>query len=452
MFSDLSKDEQYDRMANEPVNKLILSLSIPTIISMLVTNIYNMADTYFVSTISTSASGATGVVFGLMAMLQAFGFMFGHGAGSNISRLMGAKNYKRARNFSSDSFWLSISFGVLFLIFGIIFTDPLMRLLGSTGTILPYARVYAFYILLAAPAMTSSCVMNNILRYEGQAFYAMIGLTSGGILNIFGDYILIKIFHMGIAGAGISTCLTQYISFFILMIPFFRGKTQSSLSVKYFLPSPKMILNIVLTGFPSFLRQGLNSASTMVINNIAGIYGDTAIAAISIVNRICLFLNCVTIGIGQGFQPVSAFNFGARKYSRVKKGYYYSLKSALILMVIFGLISYFFANDLVRFFRDDPEVIKIGSVMMRIQCISIILSPFAVFSDMMFQSIGKKFTAMFLASLRRGLVLIPAVLILSHLFGLTGLECSQGVSDVLASLICYPFSLHFFKTMPGDGE
>lgn len=319
MFSDLSKDEQYDKMANEPVNKLILSLSIPTIISMLVTNIYNMADTYFVSGISTSASGATGVVFGLMALLQAFGFMFGHGAGSNISRLLGARNYKKARNFSSDSFWLSIFFGLIFLVFGLFFMDPLMKLLGSTGTILPYARIYSFYILLAAPAMTSSCVMNNILRYEGQAFYAMIGLTSGGLLNILGDFILVNIFNMGIAGAGISTCITQYLSFFLLLLPFFRGKTQSRLSFRYFLPDQNMIANIVLTGFPSFLRQGLNSASTMIINNFAGVYGDSAIAAISIVNRICLFLNCVTIGIGQGFQPVSAFNFGAKKYSRQKR-------------------------------------------------------------------------------------------------------------------------------------
>ena len=223
-----SAEEQYRKMTQEPVSRLILSLSLPTIVSMLVTNIYNMADTWFVSGIGTSATGATGVVFGLMAILQAFGFMFGHGAGSNISRLLGARNVEHARNFSADSFYLSIGAGTLIMILGLLFMNPLMRLLGSTETILPYARDYAFYILIAGPALTSSCVMNNILRYEGKAFYAMIGLTSGGILNIFGDAFLIRVLHMGIAGAGLSTAVSQYVSFFILLLPYLRGKTQSS--------------------------------------------------------------------------------------------------------------------------------------------------------------------------------------------------------------------------------
>ena len=207
-------DEQYVKMTQTPVSKLILTLGLPTVVSMLVTNIYNMADTYFVGSLGTSASGATGIVFGLMAILQAFGFMFGHGAGANIARKLGNHDVKSAKIYASTSFWSSILVGVIIMIIGIGFMDPFMRLLGSTETILPYARTYAFFILIAGPAMTSGCVMNNILRYEGKAFFAMIGLTLGGILNIFGDYVFVNIYHMVIAGAGLSTAISQYISFY----------------------------------------------------------------------------------------------------------------------------------------------------------------------------------------------------------------------------------------------
>ena len=193
-------DVQYQRMTETPIARLVTVLAIPTVISMLVTMFYNMADTYFVGTIGTSATGACGVVIGLMAILQAFGFMYGHGAGSHISRQLGAKEIERARVYASTSLFYAVVSGLVICMAGMLFMDPLMRLLGSTETILPYARIYAFYILLAAPAMTSSCVMNNILRYEGKAFFAMIGLTSGGILNIFGDAFLILGCHSLPAG------------------------------------------------------------------------------------------------------------------------------------------------------------------------------------------------------------------------------------------------------------
>ena len=227
-------DEQYVRMTQTPVFRLILSLGLPTVISMLVTSIYNMADTYFVGTLGTSASGATGIVFGLMAILQAFGFMFGHGAGANIAQSLGNHDVHSAKTYASTSFWSSIGTGVLIGIFGLLFLDSLMTILGSTPTILPFARTYAIFILIAGPAMTSGCVMNNILRYEGKAFYAMIGLTSGGILNIFGDYLFVNVFHMGIAGAGLSTAISQYISMGILLMPYLRKQTQSSFHPKDF--------------------------------------------------------------------------------------------------------------------------------------------------------------------------------------------------------------------------
>lgn len=446
----MTQEEQYKKMTETPVGPLIFSLGLPTVVSMLVTNIYNMADTYFVGTIGTSASGATGIVFALMGILQAFGFMYGHGAGSNISRRLGAKDVEKARRYSAASFYLSVLTGLAIMAAGLLFMDPLMRLLGSTETILPYARIYAFYILIAGPAFTSSCVLNNILRYEGRAFYAMIGLTAGGILNIFGDALFVNVMRMGIAGAGLSTAISQYISMGILMLPYLQGKTQSSIRISYFHPDSEIVSGIVSVGMPSFLRQGLNSASTMILNVCAGPYGDAAVAAISIVSRIMNFLSCMAIGIGQGFQPVSAFNYGAGFFSRVKEGYLVSLKYGTILMVGFAAAGFFFSGGLITLFRDDPAVIAIGAAALRLQCISLILMPVSIFGNMLFQSIGLSRTASFLAALRSGLVLIPAVWILTSLFHLTGLESAQAVSEAVSALITIPITYRFLKELPPD--
>lgn len=443
-------DAQYKKMTETPVSKLILTLGLPTVISMLITNIYNMADTYFVGSLGTSASGATGIVFGLMAILQAFGFMFGHGAGSNIARKLGNHDVKSAKIYASTSFWSSILAGVLVMILGILFMDPFMRLLGSTDTILPYARDYAFYILIAGAAMTSGCVMNNILRYEGKAFYAMIGLTSGGILNIFGDYLFVTIFHMGIKGAGLSTAISQYISMMILLLPYLQQKTQSSFHFKDFSKDLKIYKDIIATGMPSLFRQGLNSISTMVFNGTAALYGDAAVAAISIVTRIVNFLFCIAVGIGQGFQPVSAFNYGAQKYSRVKAGFLFALKLGTCLMIGLSILSFANANAFVAIFRNDPKVISIGTIALRWSAISLILMPITMYGNMLFQSIGKAAIASFLAALRSGLSLIPCILIMNALFGLSGLEKAQSISEILSAFISLPFIISFLKNLPKD--
>ena len=445
-------DEQYVKMTQTPVSKLILTLGLPTVVSMLVTNIYNMADTYFVGSLGTSASGATGIVFGLMAILQAFGFMFGHGAGANIARKLGNHDVKSAKIYASTSFWSSILVGVIIMIIGIGFMDPFMRLLGSTETILPYARTYAFFILIAGPAMTSGCVMNNILRYEGKAFFAMIGLTLGGILNIFGDYVFVNIYHMGIAGAGLSTAISQYISMIVLLIPYLRKQTQSAFYVKDFAKDVVVYKDIISTGMPSLFRQGLNSVSTMVLNGTAGLYGDAAVAAISIVSRIVNFLFCIAIGIGQGFQPVSAFNYGAKYYSRVKAGFMCALELGTALMVCLSIISFINASAFVAIFRDDAEVIKIGTVALRWYSISLVLMPITMYGNMLFQSIGKSTIATFLAALRSGLSLIPCIILMNMIFGLSGLEKAQSIAEIISAIISVPFIIHHFKTQPQDGK
>ena len=425
-------ESQYERMIKQPIPSLILTLALPTTISMLVTNIYNMADTYFVSTVGTSATGAVGIVFGLMAILQAFGFMFGHGAGANISRRLGAKRVEEARIFASTSFFGSLFFGALIAI---------------TSTILPYARAYAFFILIAAPAMTLSCVMNNILRYEGQASLAMIGLTSGSIINIFGDYIFMRIFHMGVTGAGLSTALSQYISAFILYSMYHKGKTQSCFKWQYVSLEKHVIGSIVAVGFPSLCRQGLNSISVMTLNFAAGIYGDEAIAAMSVVSRISNLIFSVGVGIGQGFQPVSAFSYGAKRYDRLKQAFIFTVTLSTILLSIISVICLCFTKPLLLLFTQDSQVLSIAQLAMKFECIAIFFMAISIGANMLFQSIGRSVIATFLAALRSGLAFIPLVILLPHIWGITGLALSQPISDLCASIIPIPFIFSLFKEL-----
>ncbi|MBR4915323.1 MAG: MATE family efflux transporter [Clostridiales bacterium] len=443
---------QYEMMTAKPVPSLIIQLGLPTMVSMFVTSIYNMADSYFVGQINTSASGATGVVLGLMAILQAVGFMFGHGSGSIISRKLGQKDVDNARTIAATGFYSALIAGFFFLIFGGLFVTPLMRLLGSTDTILPYARTYAICILAAAPALVSSCVMNNILRYEGRAFFAMIGLTSGGILNIFLDMLFMQKMGMGIFGAGLATAISQYISWALLLTMFILKKTQTSLNPKYAKFKFSILADIVTTGLPSLARQGLASISTMLLNNAAGAYGDAAIAAMSIVNRISMFIFSAVLGIGQGFQPIAGFNYGAKKYSRVRQGFFFTLIFGTIALGIASMIVFFSAGNCIQFFRNDPEVITIGIPALHAQCIALFFVPFQVCNNMMFQSIGYKFNATFLSSLRNGLCFIPILLIFSFVWGLTGIQIAQAIADVMTSLICIPFTVSFFAKLPKEEQ
>ncbi len=439
-------------MTKTPIPKLILQLGIPTTISMLVTNIYNMADTYFVGTLGTSASGAVGVVFGLMSIIQALGFTLGHGAGSIISRKLGAKEYSIANLVASASFFSSLIVGLFVTVTGLIFLNPLLRLLGSTDTILPFARDYAFFILLSAPIMMASFVLNNILRYEGKAALAMIGLTTGGLLNIFGDWLLINVFKMGITGAAIATAVSQLISFFILLSMFLLRKTQSTISIKDYPKSIKQLKDIIPTGFPSLMRQGLTSISTMLLNNSAAVYGDAAVAAMTIVNRICFFIFAVGLGLGQGYQPVCSFNYGAKKYSRVKKGFFFTLFTGEAMLSLLAIVGLFLSDGLVGLFRDDPAVIQIGSFALKVQLFALFFQPLSICCNMTFQSIGKNKAATFLSALRSGLVFIPLILILSRLLGLLGIQITQTATDAITFFITLPFAVSFFKKLPKDAD
>ncbi len=447
-------------MTETPVWKLVITLGIPTTISMLITNIYNMADTYFVSTLGKAAGGAPGIVFSIMAILQAFGFMFGHGAGSHVSRLLGAKDEERAGKFASTSLLLSSACGLLIMVFGLIFLEPLMWFLGSNAEILPHAMDYAMYIFIAGPAMTASCVFNNVLRYEGKATFAMIGLTSGGIINIFLDYIFVMRLGMGTAGAGLATAISQYVSLVILAVPFFIGKTQSKIRYTKGFISLRIVWDIVTTGFPSLIRQGLGSISTAMLNVQARFYGTAAIAAMGYVSKTVQFIFCVGLGIGQGFQPVSAFNYGAKKYSRVKKGSYLTMLFGLVMIGTLAAVCYGFAPYIIQFFNSekDPEITRIGGEALRFNCMVLWVLPFTVVGNMMFQSIGKRIPAILLSALQNGVAFIPMIYLLPALTekmygnGLMGLEMAQPAAYVITAAITLPVTVLFLSKLPKDGE
>ncbi|MBO7245476.1 MAG: MATE family efflux transporter [Clostridia bacterium] len=445
-----SSDSQYIKMTETPVARLVITLGIPTTISMLITNIYNMADSYFVSQVSLSAGGATSIVFGIMSIIQAFGFMFGHGAGSHISRQLGGKHIDKANNYASTGFFTAIWCGIVIMSAGLIFSKPLMVLLGSTPTILPHAMDYAFWIFLAAPAMTASCVLNNILRYEGKATLAMIGLTTGGILNIFLDYILVVRMEMDISGAGLATAISQYVSFGILLSVFILGKTQSKLRISNISPEFYILKDIIITGLPSLARQGLNSISVMVLNAQAEQFKDAAIAAMGYVSRTSSLIFSVGLGIGQGFQPVSAFNYGAKKYSRVKKSTYFTAIFGAAFMGVLSALCFAFAPEIIELFRSEKEVIDIGSVGLRIQCAFLMFLPISVVSTMLFQSIGKSVPALVLSCLQSGLVFIPLCLILPRFLGVLGIQLSQPIAYFITALVSLPITLRFLKRLPAD--
>ena len=438
---------QYKKMTETPVSSLILKLAVPTTVSMLITNIYNTADTFFVSKISVSASAATGVVFALMAVFQAFGFMFGHGAGSNVSRLLGARKTEHASEFTSTSFFLAMLVGLLLGASGLLLINPLMRFLGSTETILPEAKAYGRFILLAGPAMTCSCVLNNVLRYEGRATFAMIGLTSGGILNMLLDPLFIFAFKLGTAGAGLATMLSQYISLVILLVPFLRKQTATRVGISRFTKDIKVIGNIITTGLPNLLRQGLTSISITILNNQAAVYGDAVVAAFSIVTRCANLLFSFALGIAQGFQPVCAFNFGAAKYSRVKKAFRFTIIMAILLVGLFSTACFIFSPQVIGLFRSDAEVVETGSQALRYMCFGILALPLSAIGSMLFQSVGRRKEAITLATLQSGALFIPLLIVLPLLFGLTGLELAQPLSYVIAAVIALPMCARFIRAL-----
>ena len=443
---------QYDRMTRTSIPKLIARLSVPTILSMLVTNIYNLVDTAFVGRLGTSQSAAGGVIFGFMSVIQAIGFMYGMGSGSIMARKLGARDPEAASRAASTAVVFSVGTGLLLSLITLFLKDPIVRFLGSTETILPHARSYLDWILIAAPFMTGGYTLNNLLRFQGKASLGMIGLMSGAILNIALDPILMFGLNLGIAGAAIATAASQILSFLILLSMFLRGKTEVRLSPSRVDPRPSMVGDIMATGLPSLLRQALNSAATIILNSSAAPFGDEAVAAMSIVSRVSFFVFALALGIGQGFQPVAAFNYGAEKFARLRKAFWVTVIMSEGVILVAAAICFLLSGDLIRVFRDDPRVIEIGTRALRLQMGTIIFLPFTMCAEMLYQSTGRRLGASFLSSARSGLFFIPTLLILSRLRGLSGIQEAQPAAYLLSVPLSAAFVILFLRSIPKEDK
>ena len=442
-----STPNRYEYLTQTPVPKLISTLAVPTILSMLVTGIYNTADTFFVGRISTQATAAVGLVFSVMAVIQAMGFFCGQGSGTYLSRMLGAGKKQEANEVAATGFALALILGVIVAILGNVFARPLGYALGAGDTTIHDTLIYMRIILLGAPFMMAQFVINNQLRFQGSAVYAMVGLLCGAAINIGLDPLLMFVFHMGVAGAAIATVSGQFISFVVLLIGSAQGDN-IHLKISNVRLNSHYLKEIINGGSPALARQGLAAIATLLLNQTAGqMGGDAAIAGMSVVTRVLMLLASALIGFGQGYQPVCGFNYGAGLYGRVKEGYFFCVKYGTIILTAASALCLAFAPQIISFFRDDPEVIAVGTVALRAQAISLPLMATIVITNMMLQSTGKGVKASIASSARNGIFFIPMILILPRLFGLFGVEISQACADVLSFLLAIPFAASELKKM-----
>ena len=438
---------RYEYLTQTPVPQLVCRLAVPTILSMLVTGLYNSADTFFVGRISTQATAAVGLVFSVMAMVQALGFFCGQGSGSFLSRLLGAGKKQEAAEAAATGFTLALIIGVIVALLGNLLAAPLGYALGAGPSTIHDTLIYMRIILIGAPFMIAQFVINNQLRYQGSAAYAMIGLLAGAIINIGLDPLLMFVFDLGVAGAAIATVSGQAISFVVLLVGSMHGE-----NIHLKLSNVRMnrfyLGEIVNSGLPALFRQGLAAVSTLLLNQMAGMMGgDAAIAGMSVVTRVLMLLSSAMIGFGQGYQPVCGFNYGAGLYARVKEGFYFCVKYGTIFLTAMSALCLAFAPQIVGFFRDDPAVIAVGTVALRAQAVTLPLMATIVLANMMLQSMGKGLKASITSSSRNGIFFIPLILILPRFFGLFGVEITQACADVLSFMLAVPIAASELRKM-----
>lgn len=445
----MAKRDNHKLLTEGPVSKAILALALPACISMLVTSIYSIVSTFYVGRISTQATAAVGVSFSAMSVIQALGFMFGQGSGNYISRELGARHIKNSEQMAIVGLVHSLLCGVVLGIAGLLCLRPLSILLGSTSTILPDTMSFLSYVLIASPFIMGSIVLNNQMRFQGNASYAMWGIISGALLNIVLAPILIFVLHMGIRGAGISTLVGQAFGFLVLLL-MYRKADDLKLSLRNFVWGHGHFKEILAGGTPSLTRQGLASISIALLNNAAGVYGDEAIAGMSIVARIAFIFLAVTIGLGHGFQPLCGFSYGAGLYGRVRKGYGFVLRLGTAIMLVFAALGLIFPEAMVGFFRNDPKVIEVGAAALRWQMVTLPLVPLVMYTNMILQTTRHPWEANIMAMSRNGLFFIPIILILPRLLGLSGVEMAQAVADAMSAILAAIVIVRFFRKLPKE--
>lgn len=440
-------EAKYVKMTTEPVARLICSFAVPSIVCMLITSLYNMADTYFVSRLNTQSLASVGIIFSYMGMIQSVSFFFGHGSGNFISRALGARKTSDAETMASTGLLSALVFTCVIALTCFFFREPVLRFFGSTDTILPYAKKYFNFILLGTPFICGSIVLNNQMRLQGNAMMSMIGIMSGGVLNIILDPIFIFGLNMGVSGAGLATAISQMLCFF-LMLKLVGRNGGIRIRLSAFAPTAKNLTEIAAGGLPSLARQGLMFVSHICLNNLAAGYGDAAVAAFSVASRILSLANSILIGFGQGFQPVCGFNYGAHLYGRLRKALRFTLSFDTAYCTIVGVLGIIFAPQIVSVFNgNDAEVLVIGSRILRFQCMSFPLCGLIVLTNMFLQTIRRTVPAVIVASARQGLFFIPMVFAANVLFGLQGITVSQPLSDVCAFFVALVLFVRTYRSL-----
>lgn len=438
--------DKYTFLTQAPVHRVIGAMAIPTIISMLLTSMYNLVDTFFVGKINTQSTAAVGIVFSVMFFIQAFSFFFGNGSGNYISRQLGAQNTKDAEVMASTGLFYTLVFSLIVMLLGWFFLEPISILLGSTPTILPYTRQYLGISLLGTPFIMGTFCINNQMRFQGFTKYSVYGAISGSIINCLLDPVFIFVFSMGVSGAAVASVIGQICGFVIMLIMSQKEGvihyTHRRISFE-----GRFVKEIIAGGTPSISRQGLASVSTIALNSVAGNYGDAAIAAMSIVTRISMFIFSVIVGLGQGFQPMCGFCYGAKLYDRVKEGFWFGTKIGTLFLLFWSVVLIIFSGEVVSLFRDDPEVIAIGIPALRYQMIIFPACSFMLMANMMMQTCRKTIRANILAASRQGLFFIPLIFVLPYFYGLFGVEICQAVSDIISLIVTIPIVWSAFKEM-----
>ena len=443
------KEEKKKIMLNENIRTLIPRMAIPTITAQLITTVYNLVDTYFVSTLGTNATAAVGVNSSLERMITVIGSLIGAGACSYIARLLGAKDDEHANRVLSTSFFTGLGMGVMFLIAGKLMIGDVVYWLGATPDCAAYSMQYATYVLYAAPFMIGSFILNKCLRSEGSATYSMIGIGIGGVINCFLDPLFIYTFGLGVAGASMATAISKFISFCILCWPYIRKTSLVTISIRKFKVVMLDVKEVLAIGSSSFFRSLLTVAASVAINRVAGTYSTAALAALSVANRVMEFPFAIILGFGQGYQPVVGFNWGAKAWKRVKESYTFSCMLSVIGAIVMGLIIFPFAEQIIHVFNKqaDYEVLQLGLLCVRIQCLSLVFHALSSLINMFYAGIGDAKFAMAMNLARQGYCFYPALLIAPMIWGINGVACTQAIADILSVLVIVPLGLHALKVI-----
>ena len=428
--------DEHELMGKLKVSKAVAKMAVPSVISSLVTVVYNMADTFFVGQtgdpLQVAAVSLTNPIFILM---MAFANMFGMGGSAVLSMALGAKDERRAKNASSFVTYASLIVGVVFALILIVFMDPILALFGANAETYEFARGYTFHIACGAPFIIWSAAASFIVRAEGASREAMIGSMIGTIANIVLDPIFISVLGQGTAGAAIATTIGNVLASGYYLWYFLRKSRMLSISWRYFTVRGGILTKICSAGLPTAIFSALMSVSTIVLNQLLVVYGNDPVAAIGIVFKANMFITFLQMGLANGVQPLLGYNYGAGNMERFREVESYTKKCCLAAGVIATVLYFVFREEIISLFISDSDVIAYGVQMLIAYMLSGPVIGILFVNMNCMQSVGHAFPATVLSVLRQGILLIPLLYLLGALFGLNGVILGQSVTDYIAVIL-----------------